>query len=85
MYIQAGFEPTCKSSQHELQFETCLAKSQNLKYASLALCPFTIWNYKILYMRGAQILGAWSTKFCLVLPDILSVIIAVFTSHTKLC
>lgn len=52
LHIQAGFEPACKYSYFELLFETWLAKTQNLKYTSLALCPFTIQNYKILLYHG---------------------------------
>lgn len=50
--IQAGFEPACMFNYLELLIETWLAKTQNLKHTSLALCPFTIQNYKILLYQG---------------------------------
>ena len=52
LHIQVGSEPTCRFSYLELLIETWLAKTQNLKHTSLALCPFTIQNYKILLYQG---------------------------------
>ena len=41
-------------------------------------------NY--LYIRGAQLLGAWATKFCVLSLNIFTIIVAVYSfSRTKIC
>ena len=35
--------------------------------------------------RGELILGAWLTAFCMVMPNVFSIIFAVPHPHTKMC